>query len=1001
MVALMCGMPAEAQSPAFEVSASVASVTIHPGDTNVPLPVTLKGTSGDAPVTITLTGLPSGITVTPVTLSGSGQATLLLNASLSADQEFFVVEGNNARRSTVPQVTENVTLLAFSGQEKATGALSLVISVNNPAFVPKTLNLPVVRIDTKGVAVTSKDVDVPGTVTITSPEGQTYLAESTATFHVHGNSSAGFPKKPYNMKFDTGIDLLHMMGLECGYVNGSGDSVCDKSKSYILLANYDDKTMLRDWAAFDLADRFQSGGDYLAYTPDSPTPTGTDELKWWVPHSLFVEVYLNDAYQGTYQLTEKITIDSHRVNIHEMDDDDISGKSLTGGYLLEIDARRDETYSFVTNKNVAIDVDDPDSGVKEQDDYITDYVNNCAEALLYSPIADTSCDGTDWHQYFDEASMVNFYIVNDVMGNVDGGRMYLSDFLYKDKNNPLLYMGPVWDFDIGAGNTNYESIVNPAISWMQSAPWYSAAFHDAAFRADVVKQWNALKKNGVFEQWLAAVDQKATTLQQAQANNFGRWPSLGVYIWPNPVVFGNYDGEVSYMTNWIRARIAYLDGQFNNKGVTETTLDTPTGTLRTGSEVVLTARVTGGTSPSGTVNFMSNGAVLGVGTLDGSGIATATVTNLPAGADTLQAMYQGDSVNGVSLSSAVVVNVLESLLNATVNMVSSASSVVEGQSVQLTATVVANKGSSIPTGTFTFSVNGQQLPAVPLSAAGTASLETTSLIVGSNLVSGAYSGDATFSPANANTVPVEMSLVQTVAPVFSVAPGSYESTQTVALSDATPGAVIYYTVDGTTPTTLSTIYSAPIAVHYSQTIQAIAVGSGYGPSPVSSAAYEITPTFVLDATPVPVEGATTAEFTIVLTPRHRFSSPVTFSCVGLPADEVCSFDPAVITPQSGEVSTTLTLTRTGVAQVQRSNGLAGAGIAIGSVLFLLPFGRRRLRAGLLVVASFLIVGGAVIGGCSSSSSPSSPGGTKTIAFSVKATSGDIIQTLDLTAVVPK
>jgi CotH kinase protein len=70
--------------------------------------------------------------------------------------------------------------------------------------------------------------------------------------------------------------------------------------------------------------------------------------------------------------------------------------------------------------------------------------------------------------HFDEASAVNFYIVNELMGNVDGAAFYSSDYLYKAKNNPLLYMGPVWDFDISSGNSGNEPIANPTVPWMQT-----------------------------------------------------------------------------------------------------------------------------------------------------------------------------------------------------------------------------------------------------------------------------------------------------------------------------------------------------------------------------------------------------------------------------------------------------------------------------------------------------------------------------------------------------
>jgi hypothetical protein len=80
----------------------------------------------------------------------------------------------------------------------------------------------------------------------------------------------------------------------------------------------------------------------------------------------------------------------------------------------------------------------------------------------------------------------------------------------------------------------------------------------------------------------------------------------------------------------------------------------------------------------------------------------------------------------------------------------------------------------------------------------------------------------------------------TAAPVFSLAAGTYTGPQTVTITDSTQNAAIYYTTDGTNPTTASNLYSSPIMVSASETVQAIAVATGYAQSPETSAAYTIT-----------------------------------------------------------------------------------------------------------------------------------------------------------------
>lgn len=88
-------------------------------------------------------------------------------------------------------------------------------------------------------------------------------------------------------------------------------------------------------------------------------------------------------------------------------------------------------------------------------------------------------------------------------------------------------------------------------------------------------------------------------------------------------------------------------------------------------------------------------------------------------------------------------------------------------------------------------------------------------------------------------------------PAFSVAPGAYASPQSVAISDATSGAKIYYTTNGSTPTTSSSLYSGPIAVNGSETIKAIAAAPGYSTSAIGSAAYSISFSAAVPAFSVP------------------------------------------------------------------------------------------------------------------------------------------------------
>ncbi len=587
--------------------------------------------------------------------------TLTLSASVSADAAAFPSSGpadaNSASAST--------TVSAVAGSLTATAPLTVVVSLSNPAFSPAAgqINLPILNIDTGNVPVISTSTDISGTISITSPDGSTsYLpgsgdTDNTATFHVHGNTTAVMPKLPYEMKLGTSVDLLNLLGVQCGYVTSGGKATCDKSKTYILLANYDDKSLLHDWAASTLANTIPFGdgsNGYLSEAAGSPSPSGTSALMPWAPHSIFVELFLNGQYEGNYQLIEKVNVDSHRVNIPELTESDTSG-DVSGGYLMEIDEHKDEAYIFTTPQGVPIGLQDPDFTpdleVPAQTQYINQYVDT-AENALYGPnFADPTLG---WRAYFDEASLVNFYIVNDVMGNVDGGDFYSSVYLYKTADNPLLYMGPIWDFDIAAGNVNYQPIVSPTVPWMQAAaPWYKQLFTDPAFAADAKTQWNTLKSNGVFTNWVASIQQQSTVLSQSAQNNFTRWPMIGETVWPNPSAQANYADSVSAFTDWVNQRIGYLDAVLN--GETQSTVQIVKGpaTATRGDSVTYTMHVQGaGDTPSGSVKLLLAGHVVGTGDLDGAGNVIITATAPITGNLYPLAVYGGDRHHAIAQASS-------------------------------------------------------------------------------------------------------------------------------------------------------------------------------------------------------------------------------------------------------------------------------------------------------------------------------------------------------------
>jgi N-acetylneuraminic acid mutarotase len=151
-------------------------------------------------------------------------------------------------------------------------------------------------------------------------------------------------------------------------------------------------------------------------------------------------------------------------------------------------------------------------------------------------------------------------------------------------------------------------------------------------------------------------------------------------------------------------------------------------------------------------------------------------------------------------------------------------------------------------------------------------------------------------------------------PIFSVPAGTYITAQTVSISDTTSGAAIYYTTNGTTPSTSSTVYNGAITVSATETLEALATASGYSISAVATATYTITqpvaPSFTISSItgPQTVQPGGAATYSITVTAQNgTFPNPVTLTASGLPAGATAIFSPPSVTPGSSSASSTLTI----------------------------------------------------------------------------------------------
>ena len=174
-----------------------------------------------------------------------------------------------------------------------------------------------------------------------------------------------------------------------------------------------------------------------------------------------------------------------------------------------------------------------------------------------------------------------------------------------------------------------------------------------------------------------------------------------------------------------------------------------------GQPVTFTATVAvtapGSGTPTGSVSFRDGAALLGTGTLNGSGQATFSTSALTAGAHGINVVYAGDANFQTSTSPSITQTV--NAASTSTGLVSSVNPTVFGQSTTLSATVTAvAPGAGTPTGTVTFYDGASALGSGALNGSGVATLATAAIVAGSRSLTASYAGDGNFLTSTSSTL---------------------------------------------------------------------------------------------------------------------------------------------------------------------------------------------------------------------------------------------------------
>ncbi len=376
-----------------------------------------------------------------------------------------------------------------------------------------------------------------------------------AEMRIRGHSSSSFEKPSYRVTFTqedrvtTNPQDVLSMGVE---------------EDWVLHGPYLDKSLMRNYIALNIF------GELLPFTPDVR----------------FVELFIDDTYQGLYVFMETIKHDVNRVNIQTADPNSTETSFLvTRDWFDNMDANQlrdfiDLTYR-TTSTGTEIAYPNELTLTGAQREWIEDYLNE-VEKVLYSYDYDTPDFG--YWKHLDTDSFVDYVLVNEISLNEDAGKF--STWLYQDLGGKLK-AGPPWDFNNAFDNGFEQSVLNTNFV-MLGKPLFSMLFRDEQFTEKIIRRYRELREGLLADdRILDYVDSVVEYLGPAVERNYAVWgytldpeivPALDsdqrlTPVYRNPASFeeaiGDLKGALTTRMKWLDEHIETLRQYSHESAVKE------------------------------------------------------------------------------------------------------------------------------------------------------------------------------------------------------------------------------------------------------------------------------------------------------------------------------------------------------------------------------------------------------------------------------------------------
>ena len=366
--------------------------------------------------------------------------------------------------------------------------------------------IPRIVIETEHLSqVKSRDTYLPAKLQIygmDAPESEII----PLSIRARGNTSfSAMPKCSYKLKFNQKQTLFGL----------------PKDKEWALIANFADKTHLKNFITYKLANWL--GDEYS-------------------PRTQFVELYLNRSYLGLYLLTETPKVSTNRINIPK----------TNNSFLIEIGPTKKAGKNYFEQDERLFEICHPKDIDESSFALITDHIKDWSQYLDRGNFHNEDSIST----WLDINDFIRYYWIQEFTKNLDAA--FHRSIFFTWEQGGIIKMGPVWDFDQGYGNWSYKDWQGPDGWPIRSEGWASKILSDKQMRDAANKYW--VENRDFFATVPDSISKYAQATQYYAKNDFKRWPVLGsTENKYHKEGYNSYKEAIDSLNSWIKQRLQWMN----------------------------------------------------------------------------------------------------------------------------------------------------------------------------------------------------------------------------------------------------------------------------------------------------------------------------------------------------------------------------------------------------------------------------------------------------------